>query len=160
MEEATSARATAAAVLAMVGIGLLPALHLVLHDELAPHSHGPSADHCHGGACHDHRVADDPGPQDPGTGLRPAAASSEGAAAASPVSLATGVGADRPLPPTEHGRGSLAHQDLALALAPVGLPLALAAVLELPTDRSRPIDAPRQERVDRHRVRGPPPASS
>lgn len=126
-----SPRATALAVLTLVGLSVLPALHLIFHDQLEPHEHGPAAGHCHGGECHEHAEAGDERADD----------------------------TEREAPEPAHGGGSLAHQDLALAVAPPALPpigvsrLAAPAPLSAPRALSDRVDAPSL------RARGPPASS-
>jgi len=128
-----SPRATALAVLTLVGLSVLPALHLVFHDELEPHAHGPAAGHCHGSECHEHAEPE----------------RADGAEAAE----------DPDAPEPVHGSGSLAHQDLALAVAPPALPpigvsrLAAPRALLAPRALSDRVAAPSL------RARGPPASS-
>jgi len=126
-----SPRATALAVLTLVGLSVLPALHLIVHDQLAPHEHGPSADHCHGGECHEH--------QDRGA--------------------TKGDERSEKAPDPAHGEGSLAHQDLALAVAPIALPA--IGVSRLSAADELPAPSALTDRVHRGaaRARGPPLSS-
>ena len=132
-EHELSPRATAAVVVTLVGLSLLPSLHLILHDELEPHDHG-AVGHCHGSDCHEHADAD--------------------ARAAD-----TGGTTERESDPADHGAGSLAHHELALAVAPPGIPLpaeARLAPFAFVAQRSTEPPAPVQPA---HRARGPPSAS-
>lgn len=124
-----SPRATALAVLTLVGLSVLPALHLIFHDQLEPHEHGPRAGHCHGGECHEHDESAD------------------------------ADGADEGETPADHGEGSLAHQDFALGVAPPALPPIGVSRLAVPAELPAPCLVVAREHDRPSRARGPPLSS-
>lgn len=101
----------------LVGFDLLPMAHLVFHDAVGDHQHGPRHSHAHD--AHAHRVVDHDGhdhhPHSHQAGMRrPHSDAHESQSAdRSPSS---------PSQDSEHGEGSVAHRDLAAQVAPVLVP--------------------------------------
>jgi hypothetical protein len=121
-------------VLWFVGFELLPVVHLAFHGAFGEHRHGVSHDHH---AAEDH--AHDHGDADHGAEVEHNPS-------------------DRHEAPSEHGKGSLAHRDLAAEVPVPTIPIVPEALLaRAVTFERRPDSLPSARRPDTKRARAPPP---